>query len=105
MNAVEASPSGAAVRISASVSADVLTIAVSDQGSGIPDDVRSRIFEPFFTTKDGSVTGGLGLGLSVTKGLLEAMGGSLDFESRAGGGTTFRVLIPVNISREEVSDD
>ncbi len=105
MNAVEASPSGAAVRISASVSADVLTIAVSDQGSGIPDDVRSRVFEPFFTTKDGSVTGGLGLGLSVTKGLLEAMGGSLDFESGADEGTTFRVLIPVNISREEVSDD
>jgi PAS domain S-box-containing protein len=105
MNAIEASPSGAAVRIGATLTGGVLTIVVSDQGSGIPEDVRSRIFEPFFTTKKGSVTGGLGLGLSVTKGLLEAMGGSLDFESRAGRGTTFRVLIPVNISQEEGSDE
>jgi signal transduction histidine kinase len=69
---------------------------VSDQGPGIPDDVAGRIFEPFFTTKSGKETGGLGLGLSISKGLVAAMGGDLRFRSHGHGGTTFELRLPLN---------
>jgi len=95
-NAVEASPPGKRVQISARVADDRLTLAVADRGQGIPEDVRSQVFEPFFTTKRGLPRGGLGLGLSVCKGIVDGMGGSIDFESQPGQGTMFRVILPLN---------
>jgi signal transduction histidine kinase len=53
-------------------------------------DVRDRIFEPFFSTKEG----GTGLGLAVSKQILQAHGGSIDCQSSPGGGTTFVVRLP-----------
>ena len=67
-------------------------VEVTDEGPGIPEEMRSRIFDPFFTTKD---TGeGTGLGLSIAHGLIESAGGSLVCESEMGHGTTFRVVLP-----------
>jgi signal transduction histidine kinase len=95
-NAIETSPPGGVVRIAAAVAENVITLTISDQGSGIPEEVGSRIFEPFFTTKNGLTTGGLGLGLSVSKSIVESLGGSLDFEGAAGQGTVFRITLPFN---------
>lgn len=101
-NAVEASPSGAEVKVAASVTKDGLTLRVSDHGSGIPEQVQFRVFEPSFTTKDGRTTTGLGLGLSVSKDIVEGMGGSIDFESKGGEGTVFSIVIPLSEAGKEV---
>ncbi|MFH1011767.1 MAG: PAS domain S-box protein [bacterium] len=104
LNAVEASPQGGIVKISATVTGRTLLIKVSDQGSGIPEEARSKIYEPFYTTKSSRMTGGLGLGLAISKNLVEAMDGSLDFESLLGQGTTFVITLPVETSRKEARD-
>jgi signal transduction histidine kinase len=66
-------------------------VAVADTGIGIPEGVRERIFEPFFTTKDG----GTGLGLAIARQIAVDHGGSLTCGSTPGGGTTFRLRLPV----------
>ena len=68
----------------------VARLVVRDNGPGIAPDVVSRIFDPFFTTK----SGGTGLGLSVSYGIVREHKGSLDVESRPGEGTTFIVTFP-----------
>ena len=101
-NGIEASSPGGVVAIAVDVVEYSLIIRISDQGVGIPEDARFRIFEPFFTTKSGMTNGGLGLGLSVSKSIIEAMGGSIDFESKTGRGTTFTVILPIESERSEV---
>jgi PAS domain S-box-containing protein len=100
-NAIEASPPGGRVVIGAEVADARLVVKVTDQGSGIPEELRSKIFEPFFTTKEGLATGGLGLGLSVTRGLMDASGGSLSFESVPGSGTIFTLVFPIQSRQTE----
>ncbi len=68
-------------------------IAISDTGSGIPEDLRSRIFEPFFTTKE--VGKGTGLGLSISYDIVRKHGGEILLDSVVGEGTTFTVRLPV----------
>jgi two-component system, NtrC family, sensor kinase len=68
-------------------------IAVIDNGPGIPEDRRNRIFEPFQTTKG---TRGTGLGLAVTKRIVEEHRGLLRLESAEGQGTTFRLILPAD---------
>ncbi|MBE2213760.1 MAG: response regulator [Opitutaceae bacterium] len=65
---------------------------VTDSGRGISSDIRHRVFDPFFTTKE--VGKGSGLGLSTALGIVKAHRGSIQFESREGAGTTFRVAFP-----------
>jgi signal transduction histidine kinase len=67
-----------------------LQMEVSDQGTGIAPDVAARIFEPFFTTK----TNGMGMGLAISQTIIEAHGGDIWVESRAGEGTTFKFILP-----------
>ena len=101
-NAIEASLDSSEVNIvNIKNQNNRLIIMISDQGEGIPNESRSRIFEPFFTTKDKYSDSGLGLGLSTTKGIVEAMGGSLDFTSEKDKGTTFTIDLPANVVREE----
>jgi PAS domain S-box-containing protein len=103
INAVQASPPGKTVRITAVTDPKELTLTVIDQGEGILEEVRSKIYEPFFTTKNNSGSGGLGLGLSVSKGLVESMKGKLEFETQLRQGTTFRVVLPLdNLGQTEV---
>ena len=69
----------------------MVTILVEDDGPGIPDEMRASIFDPFYTTKQH----GTGLGLAVTRSIVEAHGGSIACEPRDGGGTCFRLAFPV----------
>jgi signal transduction histidine kinase len=93
-NAIDASPREGVVTVATTIRQDRLCIRVADQGSGVPEAIGGRIFEPFFTTKNAGPRGGLGLGLSVSKSLVEAMGGVLNFHSQVGRGTVFEIVIP-----------
>jgi signal transduction histidine kinase len=69
------------------------TVAVADNGPGIHQDHLERIFEPFFTTK--AEGHGTGLGLAVSRGIVEKLGGRLEVDNRVGEGCTFRVALPL----------
>ncbi len=73
---------------------DSLTFSVADTGTGIPSAQIERVFDPFFTTK----TTGIGMGLSISRSIVEAHGGRLWAENNAGGGATFRFTLPVAAS-------
>lgn len=98
-NARDAMPAGGqlsirtALRVSGETDRCMLALTVSDTGQGMDEQTRARLFEPFFTTKaDGR---GTGLGMASVAALVARMGGSIDVESRPGGGTTFTLLLPV----------
>ena len=73
---------------------------VADNGCGMDDDTRRRIFEPFYTTK----LTGRGLGMSAVLGIIKAHNGALQLESRLGHGTTFKVYLPVRLSKSETEE-
>jgi PAS domain S-box-containing protein len=95
-NAAKATPSGGDVRLSCTGAGDRLLVRVTDTGSGIPADKVDAIFSPF--TQLGrslkAPRSGAGLGLSISRGLAEAMGGSLSVESEMGAGSTFTLALP-----------
>jgi PAS domain S-box-containing protein len=92
VNARDAMPGGGTITIMTRDAGTDVTLSVADTGTGIDPAIRSRIFEPFFTTKD--APRGTGLGLSTVLGIVEANGGRIDVESRAGFGATFTVTWP-----------
>lgn len=96
-NALNYSPEGGEVEISARVLGDFMEIKVADQGIGIPPEEIPKIFEKFYRVKDPKTrqVTGTGLGLSIVKGIVEAHRGSIDVESTVRVGTTFRILLPV----------
>ncbi len=104
MNAVEVSPPESVISIKVGINREKLDLSIADQGDGIPDEIRSNIFEPFFTTKSHLAKAGLGLGLSVTKSLVEVLKGKIYFESTQGKGTTFYISFPLGAFEEEVSN-
>jgi signal transduction histidine kinase len=71
--------------------AKTVEVAVSDNGHGIAADKLPRLFEPFFTSKPN----GLGMGLAISRSIVEAHGGRLWAENRPGGGATFTFCLPV----------
>lgn len=74
-----------------------IEISVVDSGCGIPDDIRERIFDPFFTTKEEGQ--GTGMGLAMVYGIVRNHNGSIKVSSQVGCGTTFRLTLPVAVSR------
>ncbi len=92
-NAVDAMPGGGRLSITSSKEDSWVCLRVEDTGMGIPEADLHRVFDPFFTTKQ--VGEGTGLGLSVSYGIVEKMGGRIDVESVQGRGTIFTVRLPV----------
>jgi PAS domain S-box-containing protein len=90
LNGVQAMPQGGMLTLAARREDEAVLIEVRDQGSGIPPEVQEKIFELYFTTKKG----GSGIGLAQAYQIMQWHYGSIDFESTAGAGTTFRLRIP-----------
>jgi signal transduction histidine kinase len=89
-NAREAMPRGGELAMAVRRAEGGVEIQIDDTGTGIPDDVRASVFDPFFTTKQR----GTGLGLAVTREIIEAHGGVITCEPREETGTRFRILLP-----------
>jgi signal transduction histidine kinase len=93
-NAAKFSPSGSTVRIDLRRLGDQLCVDVSDRGPGIDPEFRERVFEKFAQGPDMRDKGGTGLGLHIARAIADRLGGTLDFTSRPGGGTTFHLELP-----------
>lgn len=99
MNAIDAMPHGGNLWIETRLNHDdtEIMIQVRDDGCGIAPDVLPQIFEPFMTTKE---TGrGVGLGLAISRGIVERHNGRIEVESKLGEGTTFTVTLPAQAAR------
>jgi C4-dicarboxylate-specific signal transduction histidine kinase len=92
LNAIQAMPEGGKLVLGAEVQhGSWMTISFSDTGVGIPKENLAKLFEPLFTTK----AKGIGLGMAITKTLVEANGGAIEVHSEVGKGSTFMVKLPV----------
>ena len=87
-NALQASPTDIIVVLNAAYSEREVQISISDDGTGIPENIQSRIFQPNFTTK----SNGNGLGLAISKHIIEGSGGRIEFETSPKG-TTFYIYL------------
>jgi signal transduction histidine kinase len=94
-NAREAMPDGGTIALRVRAEGMSVVVLLLDRGAGIPEDIRGRVFEPFFSTKGE----GTGLGLAITRHIVEAHGGTIGCEAREGGGTVFRVALPIAPAR------
>jgi two-component system sensor histidine kinase KdpD len=93
-NAVRYSPAGRPPLLTASALGDRVELRVADRGPGIPEPDRDRVFVPFQRLGDTDNTTGVGLGLALSRGLTEAMGGTLEPEETPGGGLTMVLSLP-----------
>ncbi|MEJ7591425.1 MAG: response regulator [Planctomycetaceae bacterium] len=92
MNAIQASEPHGLIEVGVSELSPSVCIAVTDHGGGMDEAIQRHVFEPFFTTR--AVGSGKGLGLAICYGIVQQHGGSIEFESVPGKGTTFRVILP-----------
>lgn len=90
LNAAQAMPMGGKLTIGVAETADEIAISFADTGMGMPPDVAASAFTPFFTTKPT----GSGVGLSISKRIVEAHGGRIELKSAVGEGTTLTVRLP-----------
>lgn len=94
-NAIKYTPKDGQITISASASPDTLTVSVSDRGPGIPPGDEARVFEKFQRLEGRGQKGGVGLGLTICRGIVTAHGGTIHVFNREGGGATFRFTVPI----------
>lgn len=92
-NAIQATPSERQPEVQVSITSDAqyIRISITDNGSGISEEQADKIFVPYFTTKGT----GTGIGLAMVKQIIENHGGTIQFESQVGEGTTFTIVLPV----------
>jgi signal transduction histidine kinase len=91
INAYQAMPEGGSLIISARAEEDEVALSVADIGCGISQEYMAKLFEPLFTTK----ARGIGLGLAISKNLVEVNGGSIEVESEVGRGSIFTIRLPL----------
>ena len=96
-NAARYAPAGTAVEIVGRAGAESFLLEVRDRGPGIPPDEAGRIFDRFYRALNATPGKGVGLGLAVAKGFVEAMGGTIAALDRQGGGTVFRLTFPAEL--------
>jgi signal transduction histidine kinase len=89
-NALEASPHGGRLSIRSFEDSRGVTVTIADEGKGMPPAILEKVFDPYFTTK----SGGIGLGLTVAKKIVEAHQGRIELRSDEGRGTTVGIHIP-----------
>ncbi len=94
VNALDAMPDGGVLRFEVSNDDGSIVVRVRDTGSGVPPEVRHQVFDPFFTTKPAGR--GTGLGLFVSKGIAESIGGELTLETTGATGTVFCLRLPAD---------
>lgn len=92
LNAADATGAGGHIRVEAKASTTGVRLVVSDDGPGVAPEVRDRLFEPFVTTKE--VGKGTGLGLAVCRGLVEAIGGTIELDASVARGACFVLELP-----------
>ena len=103
INAIHATEAGGKITIILEPVGEDVPLTVQDTGEGIPKENLERIFEPFFSTKSpGESTG---LGLYVTRGIIEKLGGQIEVESRLGHGASFCVRLPKYLKIKEGSEE
>jgi len=100
-NGYQAMPDGGRLTVSASSADGAVQLRIADSGVGMSAETQDRLFEPFFTTKPR----GVGLGLAVTKRIVEAHNGTITVASQEGHGTEFTVLLPVIAVPRNGSDE
>ncbi len=93
-NAIKAA-AGTPVEVRGARSGNVVALSISDHGTGIPIADQDRIFAPFQRLDDKRADGGLGLGLAIARGFIEAMAGTLTPSTTPGGGLTMTLTVPV----------
>jgi PAS domain S-box-containing protein len=102
VNAVDAMPKGGKLEISCERASDKLRLKFTDNGTGMPEDVRQKIFDPFFTTKGAQ---GTGLGLSVSYSIIERHEGSISVSSEPGSGTVFLIELPAMEAGKQMGEN
>jgi len=103
VNAARAIEDQGMIQIKTSADKTAVYIEIADTGIGIPSENLSRIFEPGFTTKGAGV--GTGLGLSISYNIIQKHGGKIEVESEVGRGSTFVVILPIERTRTERSEN
>lgn len=103
-NAVKFTESGT-ITLNSCYHEGILMLEVKDSGIGMSPETLSRIFRPFERLTSATNVDGVGLGLSITKGIVRLLGGEIDVTSNVGQGTTFRVTLPLSITDEPVESE
>ena len=94
-NAVRFTPAGGTITLKAEARGNLMRFAVQDTGSGMPEEVRSHLFEQFYRAPGQEASSGVGLGLSIVKEIITALGGTVEVESSEGNGSTFHFTLPL----------
>jgi len=102
-NAIKYSPDGARIAVRLRGANGRATVEITDQGPGIAPEHQARIFERFYRIDKARSRelGGAGLGLAIAKWAIDVHGGSIEVESRVGGGSTFRVVLPSDTASDD----
>ena len=108
-NAHQYSPPGGPIVIRAWIERDELLLTVVDRGPGLTSDERERVFEKFYRGAGAAARPGAGLGLAICRGIVEAHGGAISAENASGGGSLFRIGLPLEgtpptVEQEEALD-
>ncbi|MFD2433324.1 ATP-binding protein [Mesonia maritima] len=103
LNAIEHTPKNSAITIETSLANNELLIIVSDNGLGFPEEEIEFVFDKFYRLKSSS-TGGTGIGLSIVKGFVEALDGSINLQNNENGGCNFKIKLPAIINSYQIEE-